>query len=157
MPAVSVDEWYQRELKTNAEEFAATNRQPITRVLGAGDYDVWVQMLAGLNNGRAKRRSLGIRRLLYDMILTQPVFYEFEAIAVPTLLIIGDKDNTAIGKDFAPPAVKAALGDYPALAKQAAARIRGARLVEFPELGHAPQIQDPQAFHNALLAGLAHY
>jgi pimeloyl-ACP methyl ester carboxylesterase len=27
--------------------------------------------------------------------------------------------------------------------------------VEFPELGHAPQIQDPEAFHAALLKGLA--
>jgi pimeloyl-ACP methyl ester carboxylesterase len=27
--------------------------------------------------------------------------------------------------------------------------------VEFPDLGHAPQIQDPEAFHKALLAGLA--
>lgn len=89
------------------------------------------------------------------MIFTQPVYYEFEAIAVPTLLIIGDKDNTAIGKDLAPPAVRATLGDYPQLAKQAAARIRGAKLVEFAELGHAPQIQDPVAFHQALLAGLA--
>jgi pimeloyl-ACP methyl ester carboxylesterase len=26
--------------------------------------------------------------------------------------------------------------------------------VEFPELGHAPQMQDPQAFHKALLEGL---
>jgi pimeloyl-ACP methyl ester carboxylesterase len=115
-----------------------------------------VNMLAGLNNGPGKDVVAWNSALLYDMILTQPVFYEFEAIAVPTLLIIGDKDNTAIGKDFAPPAVKAVLGDYPVLAKQAAARIRGAKLVEFADLGHAPQIQNPEAFHKALLAGLAH-
>ena len=28
-------------------------------------------------------------------------------------------------------------------------------LVTFPTLGHAPQIQAPDAFHRALLAGLA--
>jgi pimeloyl-ACP methyl ester carboxylesterase len=28
------------------------------------------------------------------------------------------------------------------------------KLVEFPELGHAPQIQDPVKFHRALLDGL---
>ncbi len=27
----------------------------------------------------------------------------------------------------------------------------GAKLVEFPELGHAPQMHDPAAFHKALL------
>jgi pimeloyl-ACP methyl ester carboxylesterase len=28
------------------------------------------------------------------------------------------------------------------------------KLVEFAGLGHSPQIQDPAAFHKALLAGL---
>jgi pimeloyl-ACP methyl ester carboxylesterase len=68
--------------------------------------------------------------------------------------MIGDKDNTAIGKDLAPPAVRAALGNYPELGKRAAERIRGAKLIEFPGLGHAPQIQYPVAFHKALLEAL---
>jgi pimeloyl-ACP methyl ester carboxylesterase len=74
---------------------------------------------------------------------------------MPTLLLIGDKDNTAIGKDLAPPEVRAKLGNYPVLAKQAAQRIPKATLVQFPTLGHAPQMQDPEAFHQALLKGLA--
>jgi pimeloyl-ACP methyl ester carboxylesterase len=156
VPAVSVDEWYQRELKTSAEGIRRYEQATYYAGTWRDDYDIWVRMLAGLNNGPGKEAVAWNSALLYDMILTQPVFYEFEAIAVPTLLIIGDKDNTAIGKDFAPPAVRATLGDYPVLAKQAVARIRGAKLVEFPELGHAPQIQDPDAFHKALLAGLAH-
>jgi pimeloyl-ACP methyl ester carboxylesterase len=73
---------------------------------------------------------------------------------VPTILMIGDKDNTAIGKDFAPAAVRAALGNYPELGKRAAERIPGAKLIEFPELGHAPQIQDPVGFDKALVEGL---
>jgi pimeloyl-ACP methyl ester carboxylesterase len=68
--------------------------------------------------------------------------------------MVGDKDTTAIGKDLAPPKVRTKLGDYPVLAKEAVARIPGARLVEFPDYGHAPQIQAPEAFHRALLAGL---
>ena len=155
VPAVSVDEWYQRELKTSADGIKRYEQATYYAGTWRSDYDVWVQMLAGLNNGPGKEAVAWNSALIYDMILTQPVYYEFEAIAVPTLLIIGDKDNTAIGKDFAPPAVKATLGNYPVLAKQAAARIHGAKLVEFPELGHAPQIQDPEAFHKALLAGLA--
>jgi pimeloyl-ACP methyl ester carboxylesterase len=91
---------------------------------------------------------------VYDMIYTQPVLYEFAKIAVPTLLMIGDKDTTALGKDFSPPAVRATLGHYPELGKRAAAQIPHARLIEFPELGHAPMIQDPAAFHKALLEGL---
>jgi pimeloyl-ACP methyl ester carboxylesterase len=37
----------------------------------------------------------------------------------------------------------------------AARTIPHAKLVEFADLGHAPQMQDPQAFHKALLDGLA--
>ncbi len=81
--------------------------------------------------------------------------YEFGQIRTPTLLLIGDKDTTAIGKDLAPPDIRPTLGRYPELAKQAAAAIPGAKLVEFPDFGHAPQMQDPQAFHKALLEGLS--
>jgi len=111
-------------------------------------------MLAGLNNGPGKEAVAWDSALLYDMILTQPVVYELGAIRVPTLLLIGDKDTTAIGKEVAPPDVHAKLGHYPELAKRTQAAIPGAQLVEFPSLGHAPQIQDPDAFHKALLDGL---
>jgi pimeloyl-ACP methyl ester carboxylesterase len=155
VPAISVDDWYARELKTNAD--AIRRYELATYYAGhwSDEYEIWVQMLAGLNRGSGKERVAWNSALIYDMIYTQPVFYEFENLAVPTLLIIGDKDNTAIGKDFAPPAVRATLGDYPQLAKRAAMRINGAKLVEFSELGHAPQIQDPVAFHKVLLSWLA--
>jgi len=75
-------------------------------------------------------------------------------LKVPVLLLIGDKDTTAIGKDVAPAEVREKLGHYPELGKTTAAAIKDARLVEFPNLGHAPQIQDPDAFHKALLEGI---
>jgi pimeloyl-ACP methyl ester carboxylesterase len=68
--------------------------------------------------------------------------------------MIGDKDNTAVGKNLAPPAIRPTLGNYPVLGKEAAARIPHARLVEFPDLGHAPQIQAAEVFNKALLEGL---
>ncbi len=155
VPPISVDDWYARELKTNADSIRRYEQGTYYAGHWSDDYEIWVQMLAGLNRGPGKERVAWNSALLYDMIFTQPVMYEFEGIAVPTLLIIGDKDNTAIGKDFAPPDVRATLGDYPQLAKRAAMRIPGAKLVEFSELGHAPQIQDPAAFHKVLLDGLA--
>ena len=92
--------------------------------------------------------------LLDDMIYTQPVFYEFGKLTMPVLLMIGDKDTTAFGKYLAPPAIRATFGNYPVLAKTAAARFPRAHLVEFPDLGHAPQIQAPDVFHKALLNGM---
>jgi pimeloyl-ACP methyl ester carboxylesterase len=72
------------------------------------------------------------------------------------LLIVGDKDNTAIGKDLAPPAIRPTLGNYPVLAQQAAAVIPHVTLVRFPDLGHAPQLSDPAAFDKTVLDWLGH-
>lgn len=155
VPALSVDYWYARELKTSADVI----RRYEQRTYYAGEwspaYERWVQMLAGLYRGPGRDVVAWNSALVYDMIFTQPVLYEFGAIRVPTLLLIGDKDTTAIGKDVAPPDVHAKLGRYPALAKRTQAAIPGAVLYEFPALGHAPQIQDPATFHKALLDGLA--
>lgn len=119
------------------------------------EYERWVQMLAGLNRGPGKPQVAWNSALIYDMIFTQPVVYELGALKTPTLLLIGDKDTTAIAKDAAPPEVRARVGNYAVLGKLTAKTLPDAKLVEFPELGHAPQIQDPQAFHKALLDGLA--
>ncbi len=82
-------------------------------------------MLAGLNNGPGKEAVAWDSALLYDMIVTQPVVYRFPQIAVPTLLMIGQKDNTAIGKDLAPPEVRASSGIIPNSARRLPGRSRG--------------------------------
>ena len=55
---------------------------------------------------------------------------------------------------LAPPEVREKLGRYADLGKEAAKLIPNARLVEFVDMGHAPQMQDPKMFHEALLNGL---
>ena len=59
------------------------------------------------------------------MILSQPVIHEIDQITVPTVLIIGEKDTTAIGKDRAPPELAKVLGNYPDLGRKAHERIKG--------------------------------
>ena len=70
-------------------------------------------------------------------------------------MFIGQKDRTAIGKDRAPPEVAKRLGDYPALGRRAAAAIPGATLVEFADLGHSPQVEDPARFNAELLKAVS--
>ncbi len=155
VPWPSVDTWYQQELQTSAERIRAYERSTYYADTWQPDYDKWVLMLAGLNSGPGHTIVAWNSALLYDMIYTQPVVYELGRLAMPVLLMIGDKDTTAIGKNFALPAIRPTLGNYPALGKAAAAQIPHATLVEFPDLGHAPQIQNPEAFHKALLDGLS--
>jgi pimeloyl-ACP methyl ester carboxylesterase len=155
VPSISLDDWYAREIKTNADAIRNYERDTYYAGQWRPEYEQWVAMLAGLNAGPGKQLVAWNSAAVYDMIYTQPVLYEFPQISVPTVLMIGDKDTTAIGKDLAPPAVRATLGHYPELGKRAAAMIPHAKLIEFPELGHAPMIQDPAAFHQALVNALS--
>jgi pimeloyl-ACP methyl ester carboxylesterase len=154
VPIATVDELYARELKTTAESIRKYQLTTYYDGQWKPEYDRWVSMLAGMYHGRGGTRVAWDQALTSDMIFTQPVVYELPRIATPTLLMIGLKDNTAIGKDRAPPEVAKALGNYADLAKQAQERIPNATLVTFPELGHSPQVQDPERFNKALLEQL---
>ncbi len=88
------------------------------------------------------------------MAQSQPVIYEVDQIKVPTLLLIGMKDTTALGKERASPEAAKALGNYAELAPAVAERIEGAALVAFDDLGHAPQIEAPERFNATLLKAL---
>lgn len=155
VPYRTPDQWYERELKTSADSIRKYEQATYYAGQWKPEYDKWVNMLAGLYNGSGHERVAWNSALQYDMIFTQPVVYEFGQIQAPTLLMIGTQDNTAIGKDVAPEPLRAKLGNYAELGKRTAQAIPHATLVEFDKLGHAPQIQDPQAFHAALLKGLA--
>jgi pimeloyl-ACP methyl ester carboxylesterase len=56
-----------------------------------------------------------------------------------------------VGKNYMNPAAAGRFGNYPALGKNAAKKIRGAQLAELPDVGHIPHLEAPSAFHRALL------
>lgn len=86
----------------------------------------------------------------YQMIYEQPVYYEFEAVTAPTLLIIGQEDRTVVGKNILPKNEQTKYGQYPTLGQETAKRIRNAKLVELDGVGHIPHIQTPDRFVKAL-------
>jgi len=156
VPSRSVDEWYERELNLSADGVRQYEKAVYYGGQWKPEYERWVQMLAGLNRGPGHPVVAWNSALIYDMIFTQPVVYEFSLLKMPTTLMLGIDDTTAIGSDIAPPEVKAKLGHYDMLGKEVIERIPGAHLIEFPGLGHAPQIQDPEMFNQTLLDELAH-
>ncbi|HVV27534.1 MAG TPA: alpha/beta hydrolase [Rhizomicrobium sp.] len=154
VPWQSLDAQYRTQLNTTAASIRDYERATYYAGSWKPEYEPWVQMLAGMYRGPGHDIVAWNSALTYDMIYTQPVFYEFEKLAMPVLLMIGDHDTTAPGKQMAPPPLRAQLGNYPALARAAVARMKQGKLIEFPDLGHSPQIQDPAAFHKALLEAL---
>ena len=154
VPLVTIDELYQGELKTTGDGIRAYERKTYYAGEWKPDYDKWVEMLAGMYAGKDGELFAWSQALTSDMIFCQPVVYEFGNIRVPTLLMIGEKDNTAIGKNRAPADVQPRLGNYKELGAQTAKAIPGSTLVTFPDYGHAPHIQDPEGFNTVLITNL---
>lgn len=154
VPWRSVDAWHAREQKTSFDSIRDYQRTVYYGGEWKPAYERWVRMLGGMYAGDGREMVAWSQALTSDMVFSQPVVHEFPQIAVPTTLFIGQKDRTAIGKDLASPEVAQRIGDYPTLGKRAAAAIPGATLVEFAELGHSPQVEDPARFNAALLDAL---
>jgi pimeloyl-ACP methyl ester carboxylesterase len=151
VPYQPVETWYQSELKQN---YNSIRQYQLDNYYGGQwkpAYDEWVNLLAGWTLSPEYNRIAWNAALTYDMIFTQPVVYEFEQIKAPTLLIIGQRDRTALGKAQAPETVRKTLGDYPALGKQTRDKIKNAKLVELDNVGHLPHIEAFDRFIQPLL------
>jgi pimeloyl-ACP methyl ester carboxylesterase len=155
VPARSVDDWHARELKLSADSVRQYEAGTYYVHRWKPEYERWVTMLAGLNAGPGHALVAWNSALIYDMIMTQPVVYEFPLLRMPTVLMIGTSDTTAIGSDVAPPEVRARIGRYDLLGKQVVKTIPHGRLIEFPGLGHAPQIQEPGRFNASLVEAMS--
>jgi len=154
VPWQSVDAWYASELKTSLDSIRKYQQDTYYAGTWKPQFERWARMQAGMYLGDGKQAVAWSQALTYDMVFNQPVVYELPQLKVPTTLFIGQKDNTAIGKALAPAEVKPRLGRYPELGKRAARAIPKATLVEFADLGHSPQVQDPDRFNAALLKAL---
>lgn len=105
------------------------------------EYEPWVAQLASFNQSTSYPRMAWNQALTSDMVFTQPVVHEFGRLRAPVLLIIGQRDRTAIGAAAAPPELREQLGNYPALGKAAHAAITNSTLVELDDVGHLPHIE----------------
>ena len=115
------------------------------------EYDKWLDLLAGWTIGRDFRLTAWNAALTSDMVYTQPVLYDFEQIQCPTLLIIGTRDRTAIGRNFAPKELQPLMGQYQHLGKETAKHIKNATLVELDDVGHLPHIETFDRFIKPLM------
>jgi len=154
VPYRPVEAWYQQELSATPESIREYQRKSYYDGAWKPEYERLIEILAGWTRHPEYPRVAWNAALTYDMIFTQPVLYEFPRIAVPTLLIIGQRDRTALGRAFVPKEVADTLGDYKALGKKAAQAIPGAKLAEIPGVGHLPQVEAFDKYREALVGFL---
>jgi pimeloyl-ACP methyl ester carboxylesterase len=154
VPYQTIEAAFEGEKKTSFDSIKTYQQKFYYSGEWKPEYDKWVEMGAGMYEGEGGDQVAWSQALTSDMVFTQPVVHEFAQVKVPTLLMIGMTDRTAPGANRAPEEIASTLGDYTQLGKDAAKAIPGAKLVEFEDLGHSPQIQAPERFHEALLKGL---
>lgn len=155
VPYRTVDDWYQRELKATPDTIRDYQKAAYYDGQWSDAYETLIEPAAGQTKHPSYPEVAWASARTYDMVLTQPVVHELPRLNVPTLLIIGQRDRTALGKDAVAPEVAAKLGDYPKLSAKTKAAIRGSKLVALPGIGHVPQIEAWDAYAAALTTFLA--
>lgn len=153
-PSRSIDELYQGELKATPESIKAYQRAVYFDGQWKSEYDHLVEVLSGWTQNPEYPQVAWNAALTSDMIWNQPVVYEFPLLKSPTLLIIGTRDRTALGRDRVPPEQRERMGRYDRLGKSAAKAIPRAKLVEIPNVGHMPQVEAFDTYKKALLGFL---
>ena len=97
-----------------------------------------------------------VNALTYQMIYEQPVLYDLSKLNVPTLLIAGQLDRTVVGKEMLPAKKQKLYGNYPLLVTNAGKKIKNAKVVILPGVGHIPHIQSTDVFQKNVLSFLSH-
>jgi pimeloyl-ACP methyl ester carboxylesterase len=154
VPYKPVEWWYQNELKKSYESIREYQFNSYYDKQWKPEYDQWVNLLAGWTLNSDYPTIAWNAALTYDMIFTQPVVYEFQYITAPTLLIIGTRDRTALGKPLVSPETRATMGLYEELGKKTQRAIPDAQLVELENIGHLPHIENFDAFIQPLITFL---
>ena len=150
-PYRSLDDWYQDELKQTPDKIREYQKNAYYAGQWSDAYEALAKLQMNMTQHPDYARVAWCSARLYDMIFTQPVVHDLPRLAVPTGLIIGTRDKTALGKNFAKPEVAATMGDYTQLGKRARDAIPGAKLIEFEGVGHIPQVEVPEPYREALL------
>lgn len=154
VPYRTVNELYQMELKNDEAKIRDYQMTSYFDGKWKPEYEKGIEILVGWTKHPKYSLIAWNSALTTDMIFTQPVIYEMKHLRMPTLLLLGTRDRTAVGKGWAEPSVKAELGRYDLLGKEVIKLIPQGTLVELPWIGHLPQVEDFESYWKKLIGYL---
>lgn len=131
-----LDDAYRTDTVRPTPNYDAVRRN-ITRyfVTWKPNYEKYVRIHWGWTQSPDWARFSQIRAALAQMLSAETVVYDWQHIKSKALVIGGDKDTPA----------------YPAQARAVAASIPGAQLELIENIGHCPQLEAPDVFHEKLI------
>ena len=153
-PYKSFDEQYAGELKSDANKIRNYQKEAYYDGAWKDEYEPMLTPAIGWTLGPDFPLIAKTSALLSEIIYTQPVYYEFKNLKVPTTLIMGQRDKTAPGKPFASPENQKKMGNYPKLGRDVVKMIPKGKLVPMNGLGHVPFAEDLAGFMKVFTAEL---
>lgn len=154
VPYVPVDTLLASELSQTPDKIKEYQRMTYFAGEWKPEYDHLIEVASGWTRGPDYHKVAWNAALTSDMVFTQPVIYEAGKIKTKTLLLIGTRDRTAIGKERVSENVRKNLGNYAILGRQTARLIAGSKLVELPGVGHMPQVEAWDRYSTEILSFL---
>ncbi|WP_189403402.1 alpha/beta fold hydrolase [Alteromonas halophila] len=146
--------FYENERKKTPQAIADYQRKNYY----AGNWNDTYQALAAPLQGWVKGDDwpllARVSALTYDMIFTQPVIDEFDALSMPVSLILGTRDTTGPGRNWKKEGVTYTLGEYDKLGERVKQRNAAINVHELDDLGHLPFIEDFSRFMPVFMTAL---
>jgi len=145
IPMQTIESLYKKELKATYASYKKYQQSyyPVWKP----EYEIYVKVQAEPLHQKDFSSVAYVNALTWQMIYEQPVLYEFKNLSIPVLLIVGEKDRTILGKNLLNKNQQTLHGNFPLLAKKAAAEMKNARVVVVPGVGHIPHIQKTEVFN----------
>ncbi len=150
VPYRGLQGWYEKELKTTPESIQTYQKRFYYDGQWTPEFARWADLLAAPIGSPDYSRIAKVQALTTAMVMSQPVVRKFHTLQVPTTLILGERDRTALDKDLAPKEIADTLGRYDLLGSEIVQRLRKGRLIPLEGLGHLPHIEDFPRFQAAL-------
>lgn len=110
-----------------------------TRIKGSAEYLRWLRTFANT----------------FQMIWREPVVHEIPLLTQPVLFVMGENDHLAPGRNFAPEAVRAQMGQNAHLAQQLAGTMKDGRVEVLEGIGHLVHLESPERFNDLVLRFLS--
>lgn len=145
IPLQAIEALYKNELKATYASYKKYQESYYPE--WKPSYEIYVKVQAEALKQKDFTSVAWVNALTWQMIYDQPVLYEFNKLSMPVLLIVGEKDRTILGKGLLNKEQQKLHGNFPILASNTSHKIKSARLIVVPMVGHIPHIQTTAIFN----------
>ena len=155
VPYRGFEAWYDRELKKNYQGIKDYQQESYYDGRWNDEFARWAELLARPTLSPDYPQLANVQAQTYAMVASEPIAGRWSEIPGEVVLIIGDRDRTALGKDLVSEDLKARLGRYDSLGLEVAEALPRGRLIPLSGLGHLPHIESWSRFQEALSEALS--